>query len=288
MRKKLLLASGVVLATLVLALLLVAYKVGHQVRGQYFDSAGVRIHYTDQGTGEAVILIHGYNANSDLNWRLPGILPKLQSHFRVIAMDVRGHGLSDKPHDASQYGIETVNDVQRLMDHLKIPKAHLVGYSMGGFITLKFMAVHPERLISAMPCGAAWMTPSDPLCNLLNAIHARLSGKDAPASGIGSMMASLRRSALGTIMDLEALGCVAERFKELAVTEAELRTITVPVMAVKGGRDEIVFGGGDLKVALPGFQETIIPGGRHNTVIFYSAFQKAIVDFLLAHSSVKR
>lgn len=288
MRKRLLLVAGVILALVILALLLAAYMICHHVRGAYFDSAGVNIHYTDQGAGEAVILVHGYAANSDVNWRLPGILRKLQRHFRVITMDVRGHGLSGKPHDVSRYGIETVNDVARLMDHLKIAKAHLVGYSMGGFITLKFASMHPERLISAMPCGAAWMTPAAPLCDLLNGIHARLIDKDAPSSGIASMMVALRRGALGTILDLEALRCVAEGFNELALTEAELRQITIPIMAVRGGRDDVVFGGADLKAALPGYQETIIPSGRHNTVIFYPRFQEALVGFLLAHPSVAR
>ncbi len=287
MKKKVLIAAAAVLVALLFALLLVAYVAFHQVRGEYFDSAGVKIHYTDQGTGEAVILVHGYNANSDLNWRLPRIHSALLRHFRVVTMDVRGHGLSEKPHDASKYGIEIVNDVQRLMDHLKIAKAHLVGYSMGGFITLKFAAVHPERLISAMPCGAAWMTPSDPLCNLLNEIHAGLTGKNAASSGIGSLTASVRRGVLRTVIDLDALGCLAEGFKELAVTDAEVRAITVPMMAVRGGHDEVVVGGGDLKAALPGFQERIIDGGGHNSVIFYPAFRKAVVDFILAHPAGK-
>jgi pimeloyl-ACP methyl ester carboxylesterase len=131
------------------------------------------------------------------------------------------------------------------------------------------------------------MKPSDPLCNLLNGIHARLTRKGVAFSSIGAMMASLQRKVLGSMVDLEALGCVAKRFKELAVTETELRTITIPVMAVKGGQDGLVPGGSDLKAVLPDFQETIIPGGRHNTVIFSSEFQAAIVNFLLAHSSEK-
>jgi pimeloyl-ACP methyl ester carboxylesterase len=288
MKKKVWMGAAVALAMLILVLGLFLYIIGHQVRGQYFDSAGVKIYYTDQGAGVPVILVHGYMANADVNWRLPGVLSKLRKHFRVIAMDVRGHGLSDKPHDASKYGIEMVNDVQRLMDHLKIAKAHLVGYSMGGFITLKFAATHQDRLISAMPCGAAWMTPSDPMCNLLIEIHKGMMGEGPRSSRVGSMKNVLRRSVLRTVMDLEALGCVAERFKELAVTEAELRAITVPIMAVRGGRDEVVVGGGDLKTALPGFQQTIIPGARHNRVIFYPGFYAAIADFLKTHSSVLR
>lgn len=283
-KKTIVISTGVVLAILILALGFLGYTFGRQVHGQYFDSAGVQIHYTDQGVGIPVILVHGYSANSDLNWRLPGILPRLQEHFRVITMDVRGHGLSDKPHDPSKYGIEMVKDVHRLMDHLKIPKAHLVGYSMGGFITLKFTAMYPERLISSMPCGAAWMTPSDPLHNLLTAIHNDMTGDNSHAAGIRSIRASLQRSVFEAVLDLDALGYVADRFKDLAVSEEELRAITISVMAVKGGEDEVVLGGGDIKAVLPGFQETIIPGGGHNSVLFSSKFRETIVDFLLTHS----
>ncbi|HPO16870.1 MAG TPA: alpha/beta hydrolase [Candidatus Hydrogenedentes bacterium] len=274
----------ILLVTIAAVLLLAVYLLLHQVHGQTFDSAGVNIHYTDQGEGVPVILVHGYTANSDLNWRLPRIHAKLRKHFRVITMDVRGHGLSGKPHDASKYGIEIANDILRLMDHLKVPKAHLVGYSMGGFITLKFVAMHSERLISAMPCGAAWMAPGDPMCNLAIEIHAELAGKNGSSSSVGKGLTSLRRRLLGLFIDVEALGCLAEGFKELAVTEEELRKVTIPVMAVKGGNDQIVPSGRPIKGILPDFQEIIIPGGRHNTVIFNSEFQNALIKFLLDHS----
>jgi len=275
--------SALVAAILLLGLAPFLLVVTRRVRGAWFDSNGVRIHYTDQGAGEAVILVHGYTANADVNWRLPRIIAQLRRRFRVIAMDVRGHGLSGKPHDARQYGVETVNDVRRLMDHLNIRKAHLVGYSMGGFITLKFITTYPERLISAMPCGAAWMTPSAPLRNLASDIHAGLVRKDAPAFGTRAALAWLQRQLLGTIMDLEALGAVGEGFGELAVTETELRAVKVPVMAIRGGHDTVVYGGGDLRATLPGYQELTIPGGRHNTVIFYRKFRETILRFLMEH-----
>ncbi len=277
MKKKIWMGAGGLLATLVVLLGGVAYAVLHRVPGQYFDSAGVQIHYTDQGAGTPVILVHGYNAQADLNWRLPGLLSKLEKHFRVIALDVRGHGLSGKPQDPSKYGVAMVDDVLRLMDHLKIPKAHLVGYSMGGFITLKFAALYPDRLITAMPCGAAWMPPGDPLCDLAREIHRGMMRNDVT-------LGSLHRFALKAVTDLEAMGYVAEGFPELAITEAELRAIPVPVMAVKGGEEELVLGGGDLKAVLPGYEETLIPGGRHSTVIFYRGFHEAILKYLLAHT----
>ncbi len=277
MWKKLLIGAGLSVSILVVALLIIAYVVLHQVGGDYFESAGIKIHHTDEGVGDAVILVHGYTANADLNWRLPGLHKKLASQFRVITLDVRGHGLSDKPHDASKYGVEMVEDVRRLMDHLKISKAHVVGYSMGGFITLKFMALYPERLLSAMPCGAAWMPPGDPLEELAVNIHKGLMGADAP------LLAPVQRLLLGTAMDLTALGGVAKSFKELAVSKDDLAKVTCPVMAVKGGEEEVVLGGGDLRSALPQYEETIIPGGRHNSVIFYSGFHAAIVNFLNKH-----
>src|SRR5204862_320240 len=64
-------------------------------------------------------------------------------------MDCRGHGKSDKPHEPGKYGVEMVEDVVRLMDHLRIKRAHIVGYSMGSMITAKLLVTHPERLITA-------------------------------------------------------------------------------------------------------------------------------------------
>src|ERR1700742_2570354 len=96
-----------------------------------FDSAGVKIHYIVEGQGEPVVLIHGYAASIATNWGAPGIVKKLSENYQVIALDKRGHGQSDKPHDAAAYGPVMFEDVLRLMDHLKLKKAHIVGYSMG-------------------------------------------------------------------------------------------------------------------------------------------------------------
>lgn len=284
MKKKLLVGAGVALAILLAVLPFAVYQAGRHVRGQYFDSAGVQIYYTDEGVGVPVILVHGYSANADLNWRLPGIVRRLRKHFRVITLDVRGHGLSGKPHDPSEYGIEMVKDVHRLMDHLQIPEAHLVGYSMGGFITFKFTAMYPERLISAMPCGAAWMTPSDPLHTLLLGIYQRMVGEHSPARSTRSLVNSLERGALRAVLDMEAQRCVAEGFSELAVSEEELRAVSMPVMTIRGGDDAVGRGGGDIKTVLSDSRETTIPGKGHTSVLFSSKFHEAMVAFLLEHS----
>src|SRR5689334_6704157 len=84
---------------------------------RYFDSNGVRLHYVDGGSGEPVVLVHGY-ANSVELWTDTGVMPNLLRDHRVIAFDARGHGKSAKPHDPAAYGVEMSRDIVRLLDHL--------------------------------------------------------------------------------------------------------------------------------------------------------------------------
>src|ERR1035438_4642581 len=131
-----------------------------QAEDLFFDSNGVKIHYTVQGKGEPVVLIHGYAINIGLNWA--AVMPSLINDYKVIAIDNRGHGKSDKPHDAASYSPKLMaSDTIHLMDHLKIPKAHIVGYSMGGFITSVILTEHPNRCLTATMGGAGWSTPEE-------------------------------------------------------------------------------------------------------------------------------
>jgi pimeloyl-ACP methyl ester carboxylesterase len=93
-----------------------------------FDSSGVRIHYVAEGNGPPVVLVHGLTSSIDRNWRLPGIIDALLgAGRRVVALDCRGHGESEKPHEASAYGGTAIgDDIVALMDHLGIDVADLV------------------------------------------------------------------------------------------------------------------------------------------------------------------
>ena len=127
-----------------------------QDAGQFFDSNGVQIHYIDQGEGEPVVLVHGFLVTYVGNWGAPGITEALlTAGYRVIALDCRGHGQSGKPHDPQQYGAEMGWDVIRLMDHLGLERAHIVGYSMGAMITAHLLVVAPERFLTATLGGGA-------------------------------------------------------------------------------------------------------------------------------------
>jgi len=122
---------------------------------KFFNANGVKIRYVEAGRGDAVVLIHGFASSLDGTWRQNGVFDALAKDFHVVALDCRGHGKSDKPHDAASYGMQMVEDVARLLDRLNLRKAHIVGYSMGGAITGKFIAMHPDRVLTAVFGGSS-------------------------------------------------------------------------------------------------------------------------------------
>ena len=109
-----------------------------------FDSNGVKIRYVTEGKGVPIVFIHGWMGDSTTWGRDKAGNTKLNTTdaagFQLIALDCRGHGKSDKPHEPEKYGAEMAADVVRLLDHLKLEKAHLIGYSMGAFIAGKVAA----------------------------------------------------------------------------------------------------------------------------------------------------
>ena len=92
------------------------------------------------------MLVHGYSDNAQRMWFNTGIAPEIAKHHRVVAIDNRNHGQSDKPVPG---GSGRAQDVVELMDHLKIERAHIHGYSMGGGIVGSLLGMIPDRFITA-------------------------------------------------------------------------------------------------------------------------------------------
>ncbi|RIA22359.1 3-oxoadipate enol-lactonase [Ectopseudomonas oleovorans] len=110
----------------------------------YFDNDGCQLHYEDYGHGTPLLLVHGLGS-STRDWEYQ--IPVLSQHYRVIALDVRGHGRSDKPHEAYRIA-DFASDVVTLVEYLQLPPVHLVGISMGGMIGFQLGVDHPELLRS--------------------------------------------------------------------------------------------------------------------------------------------
>jgi pimeloyl-ACP methyl ester carboxylesterase len=174
-------------------------------------SRDVKIHYTVKGKGKPIILVHGLGSSARMNWETPGTVAELAKHYQVIAFDNRGHGHSDKPPTEGEYGVQMVEDVVRLMDRLELPKAHVVGYSLGGMIALKLAALHPERVSSLVLGGMGWLQADTPLQHFWEAMQGR-AVSDVPRAC------------------LHAIG-------KLALTQAELEGVHVPVTLLVGERD---------------------------------------------------
>lgn len=110
----------------------------------WFDHEGCSLHYEEYGHGTPLILIHGLGSSSQ-DWELQ--VPVLARHYRLIVVDVRGHGRSDKPRE--RYSIEGFTyDLIALIEHLDLPPAHVVGLSMGGMIAFQLAVDEPGRVKS--------------------------------------------------------------------------------------------------------------------------------------------
>lgn len=261
-----------------------------------FDSGGVKLHYTNDGRGEPVILVHGFAASGLVNWAMPGISPELAKTYRVITLDNRGHGRSAKPHDPKQYGRAMVEDVVRLMAHLGIKKAHVVGYSMGAFITHRLSIDHPDRLLSATLGGGGWLRGDDPEFKLITGalgksldegkgifplLH-RLHANDKDEKTLGDRLQVVNKIIMAT-NDPKALAAVIRAIDELTVSEKEIAGSRVPTLAIVGSRDPLKKGVDELKERRPEVQVVVLEGADHMTALANPLLKQSLKQFLGQH-----
>jgi pimeloyl-ACP methyl ester carboxylesterase len=209
-----------------------------------FDAGGVSLRYLEAGDGPAVVLLHGFSGSAEGLYVSPGTFRSLvDAGYRVIALDQRGHGQSDKPYDAASYGHEMVEDVRRLLDHLGLDRVHLVGYSMGGKVAATFRVRYPEHLLSVTLGGYGWPWQSDAVT--IDRARERLSNRTVLPGN-----------------DLEALAAVSTGMHRLTPTEAAVRQNTVPALAIIGDSDEVVPRSDydTLVATMPMITSVIIPG----------------------------
>ncbi|MHA2390640.1 MAG: alpha/beta fold hydrolase [Promethearchaeota archaeon] len=119
----------------------------------YFTNDGVKIYYEIEGDGPSVVMIHGFTSSLEGNWKQTNWVETLKDNYRIILLDCRGHGKSDKPHDDSFYGYKMDDDIVKLMKYLSIKKANLFGYSMGAYIIFRILLTKPEIITSAILGG---------------------------------------------------------------------------------------------------------------------------------------
>jgi pimeloyl-ACP methyl ester carboxylesterase len=119
----------------------------------YANNQGVRILYEVEGDGAPLVLLHGLSETYEI-WHISGYVESLKKEYRLILVDARGHGDSDKPHDSEAYTMKLmVSDVVAVLDSLSVSKAHFLGYSMGGWIGFGIAKYSPQRFHSLIIGG---------------------------------------------------------------------------------------------------------------------------------------
>jgi pimeloyl-ACP methyl ester carboxylesterase len=263
-----------------------------QAQQKSFDSGGVRIAYLDQGEGEAVVLLHGFTGSAG-ETASAQVVSALKG-YRVLAPDQRGHGLSGKPHDADRYGREMAEDVVRLLDHAKVEKAHVVGYSMGAFVAGKLLASHPDRLRSVTFGGGG------PLCQPPPEFVATLDATAeslAKGEGLGALLLALlpdgpKKPTLQQASDFSRLHLFGKDQKALAavlrgqagwhVTADQLKANRVPAQFVHGSREVpgLMDGIDRASRLTPGARVVVVDERDHFTTYDTAEFRQAVVSFL--------
>ena len=268
---------------LIAALSLLASSSLAAAEDKFFDSDHVKIRYVDEGRGEPVILVHGFTGDVEGGWIATGILPELVKDYRVIAFDLRGHGKSDKPLQPRAYGREMVLDIVRLMDHLKIRRAHIVGYALGANVVAKLLVMHPDRFITATIGGAGGRLPFTPQ---------EFKAAEDEAKQF-ELLREKARPGLGPPNDPLALAAIDRSKSEHSVTDRELKAVQVPVLTIAGSLDGALPAVKHLGDVVPNVKVVVIDGAVHATADPRGAprraeFLAAMKTFLAAHRASER
>lgn len=232
---------------------------------------GTKIHYDLAGSGKPVVLLHGFISNSESWKRAPVRQALIDAGFKVITLDLRGNGLSDKPHAAEAYQHDAeLKDVMSLIKFLGVGPYDVVGYSRGAILTAKLLTL--DKQVRRAVMGGMSLDFSDPNWSRRKNFHEALTTPGSHPE-LQSAVDYARKSGA----DLVALARLQE-FQPVTSRD-ELGKLTVPLLVINGDQDT---DNGDPKTlvdAVPGAKLVIVPG-NHGGAMRTPEFAKAVVDFL--------
>jgi pimeloyl-ACP methyl ester carboxylesterase len=244
-----------------------------------FDSDGVRLNYEVHGPegGAPLVVVHGFASDYRLNWVGTRWQEALTTAgFRLFGLDCRGHGRSDKPHDSAAYAIGIMGrDITRLLDHLEVPSAGYLGYSMGARIGLQVVMDSPSRVRRAVLGGIG---ASGSIRSAAAIAQAFLRGEpsDDPIAQSFYHFASARPT-----NDLVALAaCIMGLQPQW--DPAKLSAIHTPILVAAGERDELAPDAPELVELIPSSRLVTIAGRDHMGAVPAREFKQAAIDFLSA------
>jgi pimeloyl-ACP methyl ester carboxylesterase len=243
-----------------------------------FKNGEVEIAYLDEGEGDPIVLVHGFASNKEVNWVQPGwVTTLMRDGRRAIALDNRGHGASSKLYDPSAYHSATMaEDVRALLDHLKIERADIMGYSMGARITAYLAVKHPERVRSAIFGGLGIKLVEgvglpETIADALEAPS--LADVSDPTGRVFRIFADQTKS------DLRALAaCI--RGSRQTLSRAEVASIRAPLLVAVGTRDQVAGSAHELAALIPGARALDIPDRDHMLAVGDKNYKAGVIDLL--------
>jgi pimeloyl-ACP methyl ester carboxylesterase len=246
----------------------------------YLNRDGVNIYYEECGRGPAVLLSHGYSASARM-WK--GQMEALSDRYHLIAWDMRGHDRSDSPDDPALYSHEaTVTDMAAILEACGAQRAVIGGLSLGGFMSLAFNRVHPERVAALMlfDTGPGYKKdgPRQEWNKMAGSLASALERKGLAAMGAGAeVVISHHRSAQG--LAHAARGMLAQ--SDGSVIES-MPSIKAPTLVLAGAKDLQFLAATDYMAAkIPGAEKVIIDDAGHAANIDQpESFNKAVRTFL--------
>ncbi len=249
---------------------------------QSFSSGGVRIAFVDvppeTGAADPVVLVHGFASNHAVNWvNTLWVQALTRAGYRVIALDNRGHGQSEKLYRPEDYDSSVMaGDVRRLLDHLGIAHADVMGYSMGARIAAHLAVIDPGRVRSLLLGGLG--------IRLVHGVGLPMNIADAmEVPSLDSLTDPLQRMfrafAEQTKSDLKALAaCI--RGSRQTLTEQEVAGIRAPTLVSVGTADTVAGPAGELASLMPNARALDIPGRDHNLAVGDKAHKQGVLAFL--------
>jgi pimeloyl-ACP methyl ester carboxylesterase len=248
-----------------------------------FSHDGVEIAFLDEGEGDPIVLVHGFASNKEVNWVFPGWVSTLtRAGRRVIALDNRGHGASTKLYDPAAYHSAIMaDDVRALLDHLGLPRADVMGYSMGARNTAFLAMAKPERVRSGVLGGVGIRLVGGVGLEPDTIAH----GLEAPSlTDVADPTAhTFRAFAEQTKSDLRALAACLRGSRQPLERE-QLACIPVPILVAAGTNDTVAGSPAELAALIPGAQSLAIPGRDHMVAVGDKVFKAGVLEFLATRS----
>ncbi|MES2062943.1 MAG: alpha/beta hydrolase [Bacteroidota bacterium] len=243
-----------------------------QDAGNFFTSFdGAKIYYEVKGEGSPVILVHGFTGTSQ-GWKHGSLYPALlTAGYKVVILDLRGNGQSDKPHTDAGYANDAeAKDIMGLAGSLGFKKYAVVGYSRGSIITSRLMVLD-KRITKAVMggMGADYTNPEWP-----RRIHAykALMG-DTTIHDVDDMMVWIRKN------NFDTLALAYQQKHQPSTSKQELTKVKIPVLLIDGTEDFTNGDVHDLQKLIPTSTMVSVPG-NHNTAGNTIQFSTAILNFI--------